>query len=874
MSRRDDDLDEEIRAHLAMAKQDRIAGGESPGEAERAARAEFGNEGLVKEVTRSMWGWTAVERMKQDVQYALRTLRRSPGFTAAAIVCLALGIGGNTATFSLADALLLRPLPIRNPSEIVTINTGTPQNALDGLAYPEFLDISRRTRSFEHVMAYRLRQFAIGRPADPVPRMKMGMLVSRDFFGTLGVEPVLGRAFTDDESGVPGGDPVAILSHDYWRSDFGQNPGVIGKVVRLNGVAFTIVGVAPENFTVITAMRPAMYVPLVMLDRLSLLPSGSALERRQDRGLSVKARLRGGVSKQQAGAEVATLAKALEHAFPETNRDRAITVRSEFESRMQQSPPLVVLVAMLMTLTGLVLVIACANLANLLLARARSRRREIAVRLAIGASRRRLLQQLLTETMILCLCGGAAGIVLAHAAIRYLASIQIPTDTPLVIAVQLDTRVLAFSLLASLLSAILAGLAPAWHSLKPEVSFTLKTGDVETGSRRMMGRNALVAVQMALAMVLLITCGVFFDAFRRMLVTDPGIRTDHVMMMEFDPALVRYTPEQSREFYRQLLERTRTLAGVRSATLARAIPFRPNFTEEAVVPEGYEFPRGQRSVMVAANVVDEEYFGTMKTAIVLGRGFTREDTASSRRTALINEEFAKRYWPGQNAIGKRFHIGENNTHIEVVGVARTAKYTSLMEAPVPYFYLPLSQNPRTRMTLLVETGDEPAAITGALLQTVRSLDQNQPVYNVRPLDHYFEQGVLFPALVILQMVGSAGMVGLVLAAVGLYGLIAYSVSRRTREIGIRMAIGANRGRILTLILRQGFLPCGIGVALGLGFSVPMFTMMAAALAGLGRLSPWTLVIAPFALIVVAISACYIPALRASRIDPNLALRYE
>jgi macrolide transport system ATP-binding/permease protein len=534
-----------------------------------------------------------------------------------------------------------------------------------------------------------------------------------------------------------------------------------------------------------------------------------------------------------------------------------------------------VLVTMLMALAVLVLIIACANIANLLLARARSRSREIAVRLAIGAGRRRLFQQLLTETIVLCLCGGTAGTVLAHFAIRYLSSIQIPTDTPIVVAAQLDSRVLMFTLAASVLSAILAGLAPAWQALKPDVAPTLKAGDSTPGGRhRMIGRNVLVAVQVALAVVLLVTSGAFLDAFRRMLVTDPGIRTDHVMMMEFDPALVRYTPEQSREFYRQLLERSRTLAGVRSATLARAIPFRPNFTEEPVVPEGYEFPRDQQSVLVTSNVVDEEYFRTMKTEIVLGRGFGREDTASSRRTAVVNEEFARRYWPGQNAVGKRFRMGVNGPYVEVVGVARTAKYTSLMEAPVPYFYLPLSQNPRTRMTLLVETEREPIAITGALLQTVRSLDQNQPVYNVRALDHYYEQGVLGLALVVLQMVASTGIVGLVLAVVGLYGLIAYSVSRRTREIGIRMAIGADRAGVLRLILRQGFVLCAVGVALGLAFSVPVFTMMSSALAGLGTLSPWTLVVAPCALILVAMAACYVPALRASRIDPNIALRYE
>jgi predicted permease len=478
--------------------------------------------------------------------------------------------------------------------------------------------------------------------------------------------------------------------------------------------------------------------------------------------------------------------------------------------------------------------------------------------------------------LVLSAFAALAGVALTLAAVRFLGSIQLPTDTPIVIAVQLDSRVLAFATIASLLSAILTGIVPAWRSLSPEIASALKTGEASPGAgkNRLRGRSTLVVAQVALSLVLLVVSATLLDAFNRMLLLDPGIRTDRVMMVEFDPTLAQYTPEQARQFYRTLIERIRELPGVRSASLARGIPFRPNFTDEAVVPEGYQFPRDQKSVTVPSNVVDDSYFRTMAVTITRGREFNAGDTADSRRVAIVNDEFARSYWSTQDPVGKRLRLGPDGPHLEVIGVARTGKYLSLAEAPQPYFYLPFSQHPRTRMTLLVHTEGEATALTDGIMRTIRSLDPNQPVYNVRNMRNYFEQGVLGIALTVMKMVWSMGALGLLLAVTGLYGLLSYSVSRRSREIGIRMAIGADRSQVLKLVLRQGLILALIGCSVGLAIGIPVFRGLRAGLSGLGPLNPWTLAIVPAALIVVALAACFIPAQRASRIDPNVALRLE
>jgi putative ABC transport system permease protein len=812
----------------------------------------------------------------QEVRHTFRILAKNPGFAAVAALSLALGIGANSAIFSLADAILLRPLPIRDSGAVVTIRTNTPENPFSGVSYPDYRDFRDKSRSIDGMVAFEFATWGLAPSAKDVPQMRMGLMVSDNFFHVLGVEPSIGRSFRPEETAVPGRDAVAILGYDLWQNQFAGDRSVIGRRVRLNGIDFTVVGVAPETFTGMDVyIRPALFVPLMMKQRLNAAKE-NPLEKRDDHSLNVKARLNPGVSKTTAQAELATIWKGLQQQYPETSRGRNVAVQTELQARYQEDPYDAVLVGFLMALAGLVLIIACANVANLLLARARSRSREIAIRMAVGAGRTRLLRQLLLESLVLAMMGGALGLVFAYAGIRFLQRIQVPTDLPIVIGVQLDHRVLLFSFLAALASALFFGLAPAWQSVKSDLVSSLKTVDPGmTGHRRTIGRNILVVGQVALSMALLVAAGMLLDAVHKTVLLNPGFRTDHLLMMEFDTALVRYTPDQTKDFYRNLKNRVRALPGVRSVTMSSYIPFSPNSSGRNVVPEGYQFPKGQTAVAVGASIVDEQYFDTMHTAIIRGRAFTADDRSGTRRVAIVNEEFAKTYWPRQDPIGKRFHLRDSNgPWVEVVGLTNTNKYYFVAEPPARYIYLPFAQEDDSRMSLLVETDSDPAAIATPVREVVRTIDANQPVYNVRTLASFYDQRAVSIAKMIMQMVGTMGLLGLTLALIGLYGLIAYSVSRRTREIGIRMAIGASKGDVLRMVLQQGLLLVLAGIVVGAVFSLGVAKMLIIGLAGLGAPNPATYYIVPAALLAVTMAACYIPARRASQIDPMRALRYE
>jgi macrolide transport system ATP-binding/permease protein len=875
---RDDDIDAELRAHLEMARQDRMAKGEAASAAPAAARRELGSVALVTELTREVWGWPSIERLWQDGRYAARMLRRSPGFALVAMLSLALGIGANTAAFSMADAALFRPLPVADPGHVVALHAETPQQGLGGLSYPDFEDVARRTRAFDGLVATRTMRLAVAQPTDVVPHVRFALMVSRGFFQVLGVQPALGRAFTDDESTVPGRDRVVVLSDELWRTQFAADPRVVGTTIRLNGQPFTIVGVAPPQFTGLSQfLHPALYAPITALTGATAGGSGAThlLEDRAGTFLTVRGRLAPGVTLARAQGELTALAQALASTYPDTNRTRTFTVRTELGARIAEAPPTLAIVTLLLVLAGLVLFIACANVAGLLLARARSRGREIAIRLAIGAGRLRLLRQLLTESLVLSCAGALAGMGLAWLVIRALASWRLPTDTPIGLNVQLDLRVLLFTAAASMASVLIFGLVPAWRTASPGLTDALKSTDGGLASRaRQHGRHALVVAQIALCAIVLVVSGGLFDAFRRMVLVDPGLQADRVMMIELDPELVGYAPERTRELYRQLTERVRALPDVRSAALASAVPFRPNFVDQEIVPEGYRFGRDQRSARVPLNIVDEHYFTTIDTEIVRGRGFSALDSDRAPLVAIVNEALAERYWSKASALGRRVRLGLDGPFAEVVGIARTGKYTSLAEAPQPYLYLPFLQRPRSRMTLMAEAAGDPRALATPLLQVVRSLDPGQPVFNVRDFRTYFEQGTLGPPRVLMQMIGVAGLVGLGLALVGLYGVVAYSVSRRTREIGIRMAIGATKLDVAALVLRQGLTLSIAGTLVGLVASAPILRLMSAGLAGLGGLSYWTLAIVPVGLVAVTLGACWLPARRATRIDPTIALRAE
>jgi macrolide transport system ATP-binding/permease protein len=811
----------------------------------------------------------------QEIRHTYRMLARNPGFTAIATLSLALGIGANSAVFSLADALLLRPLPIRDPGAVMTVSTNTPDNPFGGVSYANFRDLRDRSRSFDGMVAFQFSTWGVATSATDIAQMRMGVAVSDDFFRVLGVEPTLGRGFRREESQAPGG-AVVVLSHDFWKTHFAADRSMIGRTLRLNGIEFTVVGVAPESFTGVEQyIRPAMFVPAAMKQRLDA-SKDDPLEKRTDHGYSVKARLRPGVSRATAQAELTTIWNNLQRQYPEANRSRNIAVKTEIQSRFQQDPYDAIIVSFLMGLVALVLVIACANVANLLLARARARAREIAIRLAIGAGRLRLLRQLLLESLALSLLGGLLGVVFAYGGIRFLQRITVPTDLPVVIDVQLDHRVLVFSFLAALLSALFFGLAPALQTTRPELVPALKAANQGSGRRRRTtGRNLLVVGQVALSMALLVAAGMLVDAVGKTLSLDPGFRTDHLLMMEFDTALVRYTDDQTRDFYRNLRDRARALSGVRSVTMTCYIPFTPNSFGKTVIPEGYQFPKGRESASVGDAVVDENYFSTMKTSLIRGRGFTEADKNGARRVAVVNEEFAKTYWPKQDPIGKRFRLDDaKGPWVEVVGLTRTNKYYFIGEQPMQFVYFPFAQEQTSRMSLVVETYGDPAGIATPLRAAVRSIDANQPIYNVRTFSSFYEQRAISVAMTLMQVVATMGLLGLTLALIGLYGLIAYSVSRRTQEIGIRMAIGATKGDVVKMVLRKGLVLVMAGIAVGGVVSFGVARLLAAGLVGLGTPSPVTYIVVPIGLLLITTAACYLPARRASLIDPIRALHYE
>jgi macrolide transport system ATP-binding/permease protein len=818
-----------------------------------------------------------------DIRYAIRVLLRTPGFAIIAVLSLALGIGANTAMFSLADALLLRPLPVPAPTNVVTISEAAPDipiGTLGRVSYPDYVDLVNKSKTVEGLTAFAYTPVGLAEKADALPQLKLALTVSGNFFQAMGVQPALGRGFSAEEDRVPGRDAVVVLAHHTWQQNFGSDPKIVGRPLLLNNVEFTVVGVAPKKFTGMEPLvHPDLYLPVMMLPRVGNSDSSNVLEDRGSRAFTVKGRLSKGSSVAQANAEMATIASNLAAAYPKTDANRNLTVHTEIQTRVAQSPPNAVFAAMLLAIAGLVLIIACANVANLLLGRSRSRTREMAVRLAIGASRWRLVRQLLTESLLLALSGAALGLLLAQYGAEYFSSFRFANDLPVSLNVQVDQRVLIFSLIAAVISAIFFGLVPALQSSRTDLVPGLKSSLAEGRRGRTLGRNALVISQVALSLVLLSAATLFVRTLRHVIMGNPGFRTDHLLMMSFDPSLIRYSPDKTREFYRTLVEGARQVAHVKNATLSQTVPFDgSNIAVSNIAPEGYQLPAGKESDQILSNVVDEQYFDTIGMPVVRGRAFLAADTATSPQVAVINETAAERYWPNQNPVGKRFRLdGRDGPWVQVVGVAKTSVYLTTGEPRMPFLYLPLAQHQTFRMTLTLETPGDAASLTAPLRNLVRSIDAHQPIYNVRAMREYYRTQGLQALRLIVNVVGTMGILGLGMALVGLYGLVSYSVSRRTREIGIRMAIGANRRDILGAVMRQGFTLALIGVGIGLAGSFGVVRAIRALFSRLqetGMFDPWTFLAVPLALLAVTLMASYIPARRAASIDPNNALHYE
>ncbi|HKX00259.1 MAG TPA: ABC transporter permease [Bryobacteraceae bacterium] len=879
-ARREASLDNEIQDYLERETRDNIDAGMTPDEARHAAMRKFGRPVLnVKEETRAVWGWIWIERLFQDLSYARRMLAKNPGFALVAIISLGIGIGANCSMFSLADTLLLRPLPVLHPSQVVTVGSLTTVDRFSAIvcSYRDYIDFRDQNKSFDGLLAYRVSSFGLTTQPGELPQLKYGVLATGNFFRVLGVEPELGRGFRPEEDQVPGRDAVVVLGHDLWEKQFAADRSILGRKVRINGIEFTVIGVSPERFNGLDRyFRPAFYIPIMMWPRFVTNPKQNPLQDRSVRELTVKGRLKPGVTVAQAQSELEVIANGLEKAYPDTNRNQRAVVRTELQARIEQSPPDAQLVAMLTVLAGAVLLVSCANVAGLLLSRARVRTREIALRLAVGAGRLRLIRQLLTESLLVGLAGGAVGLVVAYGGVVFLNGLQPPSDLPIDLSMSLDRRVLFLSLLLSLASVLLFGLIPAIQATRSNLVASLRTAGADTpGKRRLWGRNVLVAGQVAVSLVLIMVAAFMFGGIRAQIQADPGFRTDHLLMMSFDPSLIQYTPEQTQQFYRQLAERARSVSGVRSVAWTFGIPFGNQQDGSSIFPEGYEFPKGKDSVNVFSNTVDENYFDTMGVRLVRGRGFLATDSADAPHVAVVNEVLANQYWPGQDPVGKRFRLDDRNSPwVQIVGVARTVKYLWVAEAPMPFLYLPLTQHPKARMTLLAESAGDPAALAGPLREVVRSLDANQPMYDVRRYEDVYRFRAVNQPRMIIETIAAMGLMGLVLAMVGLYGLVAYSASRRTREIGIRMAIGAHRYDVLRMVLRQGLVLALAGLGFGLLGSFGAERVLRAMYSGGGGVHfTIYLTVVPVLLAVVMLAA-FVPARRASKVEPMVALHYE
>jgi predicted permease len=813
--------------------------------------------------------------MLNDLRYALRVLRRSPGFALAATVSIALAIGANSAIFSMADALVLRPLAITEPSRVVTVvsRSKTARRAAPGLSYPDYVDLRSASRSFDGLVAYTLLPVGFAKNANAQPQLRMGMMVSGNFFATLGVEPQPGRGFRLEEDQVPGRDAVMVLAHELWVTEFGGDPAIVGRRVRLNGRDFDVVGIAPKSFTGMDQyVRPAFFVPLMMGQILGGAAQSDLHTNRQRRRLAVKGRLEDHVSIEAAAAETMGIFQSLERRHPDTNRGVSAAVLTEFQSRAEDNPYDLYLVGMLSFLVIVVLSIACGNVANLILSSARTRAREMGVRLALGAGRWRIVRQILTESMVIALAGGALGLLIAAYAVEMFATVEVPGDVPVVLAFEMNQRVLWFTFGVAVVTAAVIGLVPALHCTKTDLVTTLKDRDADHGAR-MIGRSLLVTLQVAGSLILVTSAFQLSRGLSNALTEDLGFRVDHRLTMRLDPSLAGYAPAQSEQFYTLLIERVPALAGVKSAALSSWIPNTTDGDNVTVIPEGFAFTPGEENATVFASTVDHSYFDTSGIRLLSGRGFLASDRAASPLVVVVNDAFARKYLGG-NPIGKRIRlVSRENRWAEVVGVSAMVRQFNAIAPPVEFVYLPFSQHPQSRMTLIVETAVDPATIAAPLTALVHSLAPNVPVFRVRTMEDLFEQRSVKTVKMIVGTVVSVGLLGLSLALIGLYALVAYQVTRRTREIGIRMAIGAAQPQVLIMILRQAAIMGVAGVIIGALCSIGVAQGVTGAM-GVPPVSPMLFGGVAASLLLATLLAAAIPARRASRIDPQEALRHD
>ncbi|MGH9837939.1 MAG: ABC transporter permease [Blastocatellia bacterium] len=815
-----------------------------------------------------------MQTLWQDLRYGLRLLLKNPGFTIVAVLSLALGIGANTAIFSLINAALLRPLLVEKPDELAMMLTGRSKGLNSNFSYPLYADFRDQNNVFSGLAAHAPISVSLS-DGNQTERIK-GEIVSGNYFSLLGLKAAAGRTFAPEEDRTLGAYPVVMLSYGLWQRRFGSDRSLLGKTVRINNQGFTVVGIAPRGFTGMNLGEVAdLWAPMMMQPQVE--PGISNLNSRGVSWLYLVGRLKPGINLEQAQAGLDVLFQQLKQLNPRPD-DFRVVLRSGRQGHSGLPEAMSRPLALLMGAVGLILLIACANIANLLLSRASVRRKEVAVRLALGASRSRLVRQLLTESVLLALLGGIAGLFFAFLTSDVLLA-YIPTEsaTPIELDVNPDGRVLAFTLLLSLMTGVVCGLAPAFQASKPDLAPALKDEIpmIGRGSRRFGLRNLLVISQVALSLVLLIGAGLFLRSLQKLRGLDLGFaaRMGDVLLLSVDLEQSRYDRNRGQEFYRILTERLGALPGVRSVSWATVPPVNAGGSRTTVFIREYE-PKPDEDMELNFNTVGLNYFATLGIPLQRGRDFSDQDTATAPRVVIINETFARRYWPGQDAVGKQLSLsGARGPFLEVIGVAKDGKYRSLREAPRPSFYLPLRQSYRPNMTLHLNAAGDLAVLAAAVRREVQAVDKDLPVFDIKTLSEQIDVA-LAPERMAASLCGFLALLALLLAAAGVYGVMAYAVSQRIREIGVRVALGARPRDVLKLILGEGMVTVGAGIALGLVAAFYATSVLASLLYGISPTDPLTFGVITFLLGLVALLACWIPARRATKVDPMIALRCD
>lgn len=855
------DIDEELRAHIEMEIEANRELGMTPEEARASATRSFGNVGSVRDLAYEVKGGGFMETFWQDLRYSARILLKHPSFTLIAVLTLGLGIGANTAIFSIVNAVLLRPFPYHAPEQLVTLGEFVPRGSV---SYPNFVDWRAQSTVFDSVSAVRSNENYNFTGAGEPERLQ-GRLVSTGFFSLLGIKPLLGRDFVPEDD-RPGANPTVVLSYPFWSRRFGNDPNIIGKQITLNNQSYIVVGVTPPDFQ-------------YGLDADVSIPIGLSAERFKargsDPGISVVARLKPHVSQKQAQTETEMVYARMEQQYPDTNTGRRgylLSLHETFVGDVRQ--PLLILLGAV----ALVLLIACANVANLLLVRASTRKREMSVRVALGANRSRIIRQLLSESLMLATIGAALGILIAHWGTSFIAH-QLPGSVPRLSEAIVDWRVLVFTLAISLLTGLLFGLAPALQASRLNLTEALKEGERGSSGGRQRLRSLLVVSEVALTLMLLVGASLLIQSFRRVLQVDPGFNAENLLTMQV--SVNHPDGNQIAAFFNQLQENVRKLPGVKSVAISNGLPL-VTANHPTFFLEGRPAPEKGKEPGAIRYTVSSDYFQTMGIDLLKGRVFTAQDTTATPLVVVIDEALAK-HFQNEDPIGKRISQSSSGTpSYEIVGVVRHVEQYNLdgQAIQTPQFYLNINQIPLERLpgftrriNLLTRTDVEPTSLTPAVRSQIAALNKDQPVFNVRTMDQIVAESVA-PRRFSMMLLAVFALVALALASIGIYGMMSYAVAQRTREIGLRMTLGAQTGNVLRLVIGHGMKLALAGVVLGLAASFALTRTMKNLLFGVSATDPVTFVGIAFLLALVALLACWVPARRATKVDPMVALRYE